>query len=123
MLLCTEHATIDVVLCASGVSMFVKLPILIVPPYFGFWALASEGRPRPPAARPSPAPPSIFRTSRRCTSWRSSSLTTSNPSRLFILVLLPSVRSIAASIVVEMAGGEVTGRHLLQWRLDLVAAR
>jgi hypothetical protein len=38
MLLWTEHATIDVVLCASSVSMLVKLPILMVPPVFGFWA-------------------------------------------------------------------------------------
>src|ERR687896_508466 len=42
MLLWIEHATIDVVLCASSVSMLEKLPILIVPPGFGRWACASD---------------------------------------------------------------------------------
>ena len=43
MLLWIEQAMIDVVLCASSVSMFALLPILMVPPYLGFvvWASAA----------------------------------------------------------------------------------
>jgi hypothetical protein len=89
MLLWIEHATIEVVLWASSVSMLLKLPILIVPPRLGAWAYA-----RPASASGSPAPastadqPSTLRTVRRLTSSRTSSFTTSNPSRLFMLGLL-----------------------------------
>src|SRR5918995_3094637 len=89
MLLWIEHATIDVVLCASSVSMLLNAPILMVPPIFGFCAWASDGRPSgTPAARPAADQPSAFRTERRLTSSRISSLTTSNPSRLFMDGLL-----------------------------------
>ena len=38
MLLWMPQAVMKVVLCASSVSMFWKLPILIVPPRFGVCA-------------------------------------------------------------------------------------
>ena len=61
MLLWMEHATIDVVLWASSVSMLEKLPILMVPPDFGVWALGAAtagraGQPRPAHRRPAERP-------------------------------------------------------------------
>src|SRR5262245_46884656 len=86
MLLWMEHATIEVVLWASSVSMLLNDPILMVPPDFGFWAWASEGRASDPnPASPAADQPTALRTWRRLVSSRNSSLTTSNPSRLFIV--------------------------------------
>src|SRR5262245_45525666 len=90
MLLWIEQATIDVVLCASSVSMLVKLPILIVPPYFGLGAWAKAARASGPApARPIADQPRAVRTARRFTSLFMSWLTTSNPSRDVMGILLP----------------------------------
>src|SRR5262245_2382664 len=115
MLLWIEHAKIDVVLWASRVSMLPAMPILIVPPGLAFWAWASDGRPRGAGpASPTAGQPSALRTGRRLTSSRSSSLTTSNPSRLFMVSSFGGVhfpvasrarqRTRARRSVVEMAG-------------------
>ena len=89
MLLWIEQATMLVVLWGSSVSMFSSTPTLIIPPVFGFCAQAGAAQPAgttPDAAAADQ--PSARRTERRLTSSRHSSLTTSNPSRLFMGPLL-----------------------------------
>src|SRR3990172_878912 len=90
MLLWIAQAVMKVGLCGSSGSMFWLIPILIVPPDLGFWACALPGTPRgSPPATPSADHPSARRTDRRVTSSsRVRLLTTSNPSRLFMLDLL-----------------------------------
>src|SRR5262245_16644875 len=126
-----EHAKIEVVLWASRVSMLPAMPILIVPPGLAFWAWAREGRPRDAApATPTADQPSALRTVRRLTSSRSSSLTTSNPSRLFMLSSLS--RSLPRHVqdrahsrapsVVEVAGHRTARLDLSQRGFNLRTA-
>src|SRR5262245_11621378 len=122
MLLWIEQAKIDVVLWASRVSMLPAIPILIVPPGLAFWACASVGRPSGTApTTPTADQPSALRTVRRWTSSRSSSLTTSNPSRLFMVFLLGRFASTLASPV-EMAGHRAARFGLSQLGLHLRTA-